>query len=449
MGDDGRRRTWVIAAILLAVGVAMRIHNAFAYRILWGFDANFNWAYIESLTHTWVLPPPDAGWSTAHPPFYYYLCAAFCRVFHVPSVVFNVILLRLVSSAIGLLTVVLAFVLVRRTVPENPRRALLAGGLVLFLPVHIYMSAMLTEEVLVTSLISLVIVGVGLELADSNKPLGSLFDVVKLGVFGGLALLTKLTGILVVVAVEGAYLIHGFRHAVFRPTLLRAMIFGLVTSVVGGWYFARNLILYGYFYPHGLEVHKIMFTMPPGDRQFLDYLRIPLATWLDPQVLDPDLLRSVWGSTYVTMWFEGHRHFLPTDTSAVTHVGTAILLLALLPTYAYLVGLVRGAKRALWAGSGLDTFLLLVVGITLAGYVLFTWRNPWFPVHKASFLLSLSVPFAYYTSEVLDAWLKKGPAIRALIWCILAALLVLIIATFTFSRLFWNVDHMNGPGVVW
>jgi len=449
MSDDGHRRTWIIAALLLAVGVLMRIHNAFAFRILWGFDANFNWDYIESLTHTWVLPPPDAGWSTAHPPFYYYLSAAFCRAFQVPSVVFNVILLRLMSSVIGLVTVALAFVLVRRTDPENPRRAVLAGALVLFLPVHIYMSAMLTEEVLVTSLISLVIVGVGLELADSKRPFAPLFDTVKLGVFGGLAFLTKLTGVLVVVASAGAYLIEGWRRKAFGPAFLRGVILGAVTAVVGGWYYVRNLILYGYLYPHGLEAHKVMFTMPPGDRQFLDYLRFPLATWTDPQVLNPDLLRSVWGSTYVTMWFDGHRHFLPTDTPAVTHVGTVILVLALLPTLAYLVGLVRGIQRAAWAGSGLDTLLLLVVGITLGGYVLFTWRNPWYPVHKASFLLSLAVPFSYYTSEVLDDWLKKGPAIRAVIWPILAVLLVLILATFTFSRLFWNVDHMNGPGVVW
>jgi hypothetical protein len=265
----------------------------------------------------------------------------------------------------------------------------------------------------------------------------------------GLALLTKLTGALVGVAAAAAYLIDGWRRRALRPALLRAGVLVLLTALVGGWYYARNLIQYGYLYPHGLEVHKIMYTMPPGDREIWDYLRIPLATWTDPQLLHPDLLRSVWGSTYVTMWFEGHRSFLPRDTAAVTRAGTAILLLALLPTVAYAFGLARGLRRS-WEGRrGPDTMLVLIVAITTAGYVLFTWRNPFFAVLKASFLLSLSVPFAYYTSEVLDDWMRRGDATRSAIWAVLAVLVLLISATFTFSELFWNMDHMTKPGVVW
>jgi hypothetical protein len=36
--------------------------------------------------------------------------------------------------------------------------------------------------------------------------------------------------------------------------------------------------------------------MPPGQRWFADYLRMPLAIWTDPQAVNPDLLRSVWGA---------------------------------------------------------------------------------------------------------------------------------------------------------
>jgi type VI protein secretion system component VasK len=93
--------------------------------------------------------------------------------------------------------------------------------------------------------------------------------------------------------------------------------------------------------------------------------------------------------------------------------------------------------------------LVLSVAITLAGYVLFTWRNPFFAVLKASFVLSLSVPFAYYTSEVLDDWMRRSDANRIAIWTVLTVLTVLISATFTFSELFWNMDHMSKPGVVW
>ena len=65
------------------------------------------------------------------------------------------------------------------------------------------------------------------------------------------------------------------------------------------------------------------------------------------------------------------------------------------------------------------------------------------------FLLGLSVPFAYYTSEVLDDWLGRGGWVRIAIGSVLAGLVVLIAATFTFSDLFWDREHMEKPGVVW
>ena len=62
---------------------------------------------------------------------------------------------------------------------------------------------------------------------------------------------------------------------------------------------------------------------------------------------------------------------------------------ALLPTWAFAVGLWRGARRA-WADPvGPDTPLLLLTALTLAGYVAFTFGNPWFAAVKASYLLGL------------------------------------------------------------
>jgi len=444
---DGRRATWIAAGAALLLAVAIRVHNALQYTLLWGFDAEYNWRYIVRLTNSWVLAAPDAGWSTAHPPFFYYLGAAVCRLLDESSKGFKVVTLRLLVSASGLVIAALAVALVRRTDPGNLRRAVLAGVLVLFLPVHIYMSAMVTEEVLVAALISIALVSAGLRLAGDVRP--TLGHAAFLGVMAGLALLTKLTGVLVLFAVAGAFLIAGWRRGELRSAVAPLALMFLLTAAVGGWYYARNLIEYGYLYPHGLEAHKIMFTMPPGERSILDYLRIPLSLWSDPQVLDPGLLRSVWGSTYLTVWFDGHRVFLPRNTQAVSYVGTAILTLAMLPTAAYGIGLLRGGRRAVTAGSSLDTLLVSMVALTLAGYVSFTWQNPWFVTSKGSFLLCLSVPFAYYTSEVLDGWLSRRGWVGVAVWTALGVLLAIVVATFTWSELFWNMDHMWKPGVLW
>jgi hypothetical protein len=130
-------------------------------------------------------------------------------------------------------------------------------------------------------------------------------------------------------------------------------------------------------------------------------------------------------------------------------VGTAILLLALIPTAAFAVGILRGIRRTWTSAEGVDSVLVLLVALTLAGYVAFTWKNPWFVTSKGSFLLCLALPFAYYGSDALVGWLRRRGPMRVALVLALAALLLAIVGTFTYSELFWNTRHMSKPGVLW
>jgi hypothetical protein len=109
----------------------------------------------------------------------------------------------------------------------------------------------------------------------------------------------------------------------------------------------------------------------------------------------------------------------------------------------------RGIGRSWTRRSGVDLVLLLLVALTLAGYVVFTWKNPWFVTSKGSFLLCLALPFAYYASDALVGWLRRRGPMRAALILALAALLVAIVGTFTYSELFCNTRHMSKPGVLW
>jgi hypothetical protein len=436
----------VVGLALAAAGIGIRAHNAFQYPIVYGFDSRANWRYIERLTQSWQLPAPDADWSTAHPPLFYYASAALCRALGHPEKDDAVVWIRLISTVLGLLGVALAVALVRRADPEEPRRALLAGALLLFLPAHIYISAMLHEELWVSSLASLVVVGVAWDLMSPGRPRRALLRAGGWGVAAGLALLTKLTGLLVILAAAGAYALDGWRRRDARLAVGRTAVLVVVALAVGGGYYARNRIEYGYFYPYGLKTHRIMFNYPPGERNVGDYLRLPFATWTDPYVLSPDLLRSVWGSTYISVWFDGHRHFLPSQRDGVNRVGTLILLLAILPTAAFFRGLARGVLRAVESPRGPDPPLLLLVALTLAGYVAFTWRNPWFAVLKGSFLLGLSVPFAFYASEGLCLWARVSRARATAIGVWMGILFLTVAAVFTQGVVFEKTDL---PGFQW
>jgi hypothetical protein len=211
----------------------------------------------------------------------------------------------------------------------------------------------------------------------------------------------------------------------------------LVAGVVGGWFYARNLVQYGYLYPYDLPVHAEMHLQEPGERSVLDYVYVPLSTFTDSVSLGPDLLHSVWGGTYVTLWFDGHRHFLPSKGPRVQRMATVVLLLALLPSLAFLIGVGSGIRRAVSASGAPDLPLLLLAGFTLAGYVLFTWRNPWYSTVKGTYLLGAMLPFAFYSSETLARWTAGRSVRRAATWTALAALAILVTLAFTY-RLIWS-----------
>jgi len=434
------------AAGLVALGV--RAHNALHYPADWGFDASFNWRYIYRLARDAALPDPAAGWSTGDPPLYYALAAAVFRGLEAIGLRdLAVYAVPLLSAAAGLGIAALAFALVRRAAPAAPGRALVAAGLVLFLPAHVQMSAMVNEEMLAALLTSLAVFALARERLGGTGPAapGALRRAALVGLAAGASLLTKLSGALAVATAAATFAADGRRPGARRAAAARIVVLLVAAFAAGGWYFARSRILYGYFQPFGLPAHQRMFAMPPGERGALDYLRVPLATFLDPQMLDPALLRSVWGGTYVTAWFDGHHYFLPAQNEAVRRLGTATLLLALLPTAAFLVGLARGAARAARQPSAADLPLVLLTLFSLAGYALYTWRNPWFAVVKGTSLLGLSLPYAYYASEELARW-ARGPRGRALVAAGLAGLALCVGAGTAFDLLF---PRPALPGLTW
>jgi hypothetical protein len=442
------RRTLLAVVGLAALGVAIRLNNVFRYPSDWGFDASFNWRYIYRMSRDWALPHPAAGWSTGDPPLYFTISALIFRGLEELGLRdLVVIAIPLLSTLLGLALVWLAVVLVRRVDPDNPRRAWLAGGLLLYLPAHIQMSVMVNEQMLEALLTSLAIFGLAVRGAPGSPPLADRAELrcaAATGVAAGLALLTKLSGAVAVVSVALGYAIEGLRTA-WRPAATRAAVALLAAALVGGWYFARNRILYGYAQPFGLPAHQLMFTMPPGERGLADYVRVPLATWTDPQLLNPDLLHSVWGSTWAGAFFDTHRAFLPRESSAVRRLGSATLLLALLPTAAFLAGTLRGLRRVLRRAAAPDLPLCILLILTLAGYALYTWRNPWFVVLKGTSLLALCLPFAFYASETLDTWMRRSGALAWVIGCALAALAACVAMGCSFDLLFEKLEVSGLP----
>ncbi len=429
----------------LFAAVALRLHNAFHYPPDWGFDASFNWSYIARLGRDWSLPDPEEGWSTADPPLFYYAAAALlrlCRALGDPNAALW--LVPLAGTLAGLAIAWLAHRLVRVLHPEDRARARVAACLVLFLPAQIHVSAMVNEEIWTSLLASLALFGLATE-APARRRLSRALAV---GAAAGLALLAKLTGALALAALLASYALEGLRQRALRRSLWLASAAALAGLATGGWFFARNALRFGYLQPHALAVHSRMLGMPPGERGLLDYLYLPLSTFLDPQLLDPGLLRSVWGSTFATLWFDGHRYFLPLGGAGVRILGTLTLLLALLPSAAFAAGCWQAWRRAFAPRTPppRDLPLLLLVPLGLVGYAAFAWRNPSFAVLKGSSLLALTLPFSYYASGALTSWGRRSREAAALLLLASLALAVCVLLGTSFG-VFFTRDAL--PGLPW
>jgi hypothetical protein len=436
------KRLTIASLVLALVAVAIRVHNVLRYPADWGFDATFNWRYIYRLSQDWTLPPLSAGWSTSDPPLFYYVSAAVLRGLTAlglrDAAVFVIPLLSLLA---GLGVVALAVALARRAAPADPLRIALAGLLLLYLPAHLHLSAMVNEGMLLALLTSAAVYG--LALRDTHPVRNPLAQTAAVGFAAGLALLTKLSGVLAILTGVATHALDGWRSGLRARAGVRIAVLVAVALAVGGWFHARVLLATGSLQPFALGPHSGMLALPPGERGLGDYLRVPLATFSDPQLLNPDLLHSVWGSTYVTVWFDGHRFFLPHTSLAVSRLGTLTLVLALLPTAAFAVGLARGSRRWLRGEGAMDLPLLLLVAATLASYAWFTWRNPFFSVVKGTSLLGLCLPYSFYASESLARWLRgrhgRGVAVA------LVALAVCVGLSCTFGLVFPKTEVSGLP----
>ncbi len=254
-------------------------------------DANGHYAYIHELTEGRGLPAQGTpsgervtGYVASHPPLYYTLCAALTfwnredvdrldwvwrnpyhamgypgsvanknYLVHTPAERFpwrgtplTMHIARLVSTALGALAVVATYGITLELFPERRWLALGAASLTAFNPMFIFAAARVSNDAAVAAFGSLVVWG-AVRLAVRGL---SRRGLALVGVALGLATLSKLSGITLAPAVALALLLDairkfGNRKFVIRKFVVSTLVLFGTAALVGGWWFGRNLLLYG------------------------------------------------------------------------------------------------------------------------------------------------------------------------------------------------------------
>lgn len=164
-------------------------------------------------------------------------------------------MVRAVSGLWGAATVALTFLAARRLRPDDPWLAALAAALVAFNPQLLFTTALASNDALLAALGAAI-----LWWCTRPERSPALWSAVA-GTLFGLALLTKQSALLL-----GPLLLWGGWRATGGDLRRLGAVtagWGAATALVAGWWFWRNLALYGDLF--GLDVFRSEFATQPFD----------------------------------------------------------------------------------------------------------------------------------------------------------------------------------------
>lgn len=188
-------------------------------------------------------------------------------------------LLRLYSVALGALTVALTFALAREVFPASSALPFVAALFVASLPQFLFISASINNDNLATLLATATL----WQLARIVRHSLTYRRTVLLGVFVGLALLAKFNTVALIPIALLVITLVVLLRGVWREAFVQASLFLLVVALVAGWWYARNLALYGDVSGLSLMIELVGARAAP----------ISLTRWL---VAETEGLRfSTWG----------------------------------------------------------------------------------------------------------------------------------------------------------
>ena len=373
-----------------------------------GFDAAYHLSYVASLMHEKTLPLATEGFQTYQPPLYYVVTALLLAVTNpTPGSVAERAVFSLLPALSGLGMTFVAAGMARLLFPQW--LWLQAGTIVIagLLPMSLTLASGASNEAphaLFASLALLVTVRALLRKTTTRQ------DDYVLGLFLGLALLTKYTSAILVPTTVGMVAVR--RWIVERWPASRIAAGAARASVVvvalAGWFYVRNYLYFGEPFVWSLSAWSGKtiwqypgFHTPSYFLRFGDALTQP---WYSG-------FHSFWDSLYTTLWgdgmgggalgaayFHGHWRY---DWMA------ALFLLALPATGFLIVGWIRVLRNSLEnddLGRRLALSLLVVLPpLLVASLMNVNLRWPFWSFGKAFYALFLTPTLALLVVLGFDA----------------------------------------------
>ncbi len=229
-----------------------------------GFDVNGHYEYLRFLAEERRIPIASDGWSTFHPPLYYVATAALRGLFgSAQGETLDGFVLHFFPVVAGLASALFAGALVRRLAPGEPLLAAASTLVAGLLPINVLLGSLVSNEAVNAGLVGLVL----LLAADAMvRERATPRALAGLALAGSAALLAKTTSLPVVAAAFAGvglklWLVEG-RSLARSAAAVAGVLAGV--GVLAGWFYARNVILFGNPFVTNYDLPDATYWLAPG-----------------------------------------------------------------------------------------------------------------------------------------------------------------------------------------
>lgn len=375
--------------VVLVAWVALAANNIWKLQVDAGFDIDEHLKYIRYVALNWRIPLPGEGWQMFQSPLYYIVSAPvylFFSLFMGPEAVVKI--LRVIPLFCGMAQVELTYRTLKSVYPQRADLQALGtvvGGLV---PMNIYISQYAGNEPMAglftsaTLLVAFGIINKGEELRIGRVAL--------LGVFFGLALLSKVTPVLLIPPLI-FILAYSLSVKGFRPERVFAWVlfFVSVAFFISGWYYLRNWIEIGRPFAGGWDITRgVEWWQDPGYRTssqlftFGRSLLFPIHS----------SYTGFWDALYSSFWTDGYLSALNDFIwRPAWNYGflISVALLSIIPAAGIITGAAASLLRPVKSLRSGELFALSCVAVYLAALLYLFIKVPIYSTVKATYTLGL------------------------------------------------------------
>lgn len=446
---------WLIKALFLA-GAFLRLALFWVNAADNAFDDHYTPIFLIAQNGT--LPGKMDCWECYQPPVYYVLSAILASALDAFGMGVEQIMksLQFLNCLYGIATLWVVRLILGK-LPLSDFSRILAFGTVCFLPRHIYMGALHSNDTLSYLTVALCIYLLLLVL-EGRRPL---FHLAALSVAVCAAIFTKYTAfsLIPVVAASFALLVLPGHSLSLPEALKKALLVLLVPLLLLTGYMLENKRQYGAALPFNTVLFDPAAVQPrdPGGISFTSF-----KPWLFVQkpILWPGQMSSFWTLIHSSMWFDSEPKFLPylkeeeeswwrpyyawlagrayappaytEGAQGIRRTGSLLVALGLAPLFLGLAGMwhflakVREAIRSRdWRPIvPLQIFAVLLV-LNIAGVIRLAIGTPVYSAMKASYLLTSLPAFAVFLALGIMLW-EKHRSFRMACGAFFAALFLLV-----------------------